>query len=110
MAPNKSIVGEAVFTHESGIHVDGLLKNPRNYEGFSPSEVGRQHSTVLGKHSGVRAVRATYAKLGLTLTETEAQQVLVRVRAHAVLTKRSPDSEDLARFFLESVASSATLV
>ncbi len=49
---NKSIVGEGVFTHESGIHVDGLIKNPLNYETFSPSEVGREHRTVLGKHSG----------------------------------------------------------
>ena len=49
---NKSIVGEAVFTHEAGIHVDGLCKNPLNYQGFDPIEVGREHRMVLGKHSG----------------------------------------------------------
>ncbi len=110
IAPNKSIVGDAVFTHESGIHVDGLLKNPRNYEGFSPAEVGREHSTVLGKHSGSRAVKATYAKLGLTLTDTEVQEVLEKIRAYAMLTKRTPDSQVLERFFLESVAATSAVV
>lgn len=40
VAPGKSIVGEAVFSHESGIHVDGLLKDRRNYETFAPEELG----------------------------------------------------------------------
>jgi homocitrate synthase NifV len=65
VAVNKSIVGEAIFTHEAGIHVDGLLKNPLNYQGFDPHEVGREHRTVLGKHSGSRAVRQAYANLGM---------------------------------------------
>jgi homocitrate synthase NifV len=41
VAAGKSIVGAAVFTHESGIHVDGLLKDRRNYEAFQPEELGR---------------------------------------------------------------------
>jgi len=57
VAANKSIVGEAVFTHESGIHVDGLLKNAATYESFDPLELGRHRHTVLGKHSGSSAVR-----------------------------------------------------
>jgi homocitrate synthase NifV len=52
VAAGKSIVGEAVFTHESGIHVDGLLKDRGNYEAFQPEELGREHRLVLGKHSG----------------------------------------------------------
>ncbi|MEZ5671138.1 MAG: hypothetical protein R3E08_01670 [Thiotrichaceae bacterium] len=46
----KSIVGAGVFTHEAGIHVDGLLKDPLNYQGVDPQEVGRQHQFILGKH------------------------------------------------------------
>jgi homocitrate synthase NifV len=83
VAQNKSIVGEAVFTHESGIHVDGLLKDPRNYQGFDPAELGRHHTLVLGKHSGSHAVIAAYAQLGLTLEATEVPALLERIRAHA---------------------------
>jgi len=101
VAVNKSIVGEAVFTHESGIHVDGLIKNPLNYQGFDPTEVGREHRVVLGKHSGSRAVLQAYANLGIPLTEIQAGAILARIRDHAVANKRSPDGEDLRRFYLE---------
>jgi homocitrate synthase NifV len=101
IAANKCIVGEAAFTHEAGIHVDGLSKNPRNYEGFDPAEVGREHRTLLGKHSGSRGVIDAYAGLGLTLSAQEAEMLLVRIRSHAVTTKRPPTAADLKRFYLE---------
>lgn len=109
VAANKSIVGEAVFTHESGIHVDGLLKNPANYESFSPTELGRQHRTVLGKHSGSHAVKAAYAKLGLVLSNGDAQRMLDKIRLHAMRAKRAPDASELALFYLEGAARPATL-
>jgi homocitrate synthase NifV len=105
VAANKSIVGEAVFTHESGIHVDGLLKHPGNYEGFDPAEVGRERRTVLGKHSGSRAVRVAYQALGLRVIDPQVQPLLDRIRAHAVRTKCSPTPADLQRFFLEASVS-----
>jgi homocitrate synthase NifV len=108
VALNKSIVGEAVFTHEAGIHVDGLIKNPLNYQGFDPIEVGREHRVVLGKHSGSRAVLQAYAKLGIPLTAAQANQILIRIRDHAVVNKRSPDGEDLRRFYLESTTRDVT--
>jgi homocitrate synthase NifV len=101
VASNKSIVGDAVFTHESGIHVDGLLKHPANYEGFSPLELGRQHSTVLGKHSGSRGVKDAYAKLGMILSDSEAHSILDQIRAYSMVTKHSPGMEELTRFYLE---------
>ena len=104
VAANKSIVGAAVFTHESGIHVDGLLKNPANYESFSPAELGRQHQTVLGKHSGSHAVKAAYAKLGLVLSNGEVQRMLDKIRLHAMCAKRAPDASELAFFYLEEAA------
>lgn len=104
VAVNKSIVGEAVFTHESGIHVDGLLKNPRNYEGFDPAEVGRERRTVLGKHSGSRALRVAYQALGLPVIDPQVQPLLERIRQHAVHTKRPPTADELQRFFLEATA------
>lgn len=102
VALNKSIVGEAVFTHESGIHVDGLSKNPLNYQGFDPVEVGREHRVVLGKHSGSRAVRNAYAGMGIALTDAQAHGILLRIREHAVTTKRAPDGEELRLFYLDT--------
>jgi homocitrate synthase NifV len=101
LASNKSIVGDGVFTHESGIHVDGLLKNPANYEGFSPMELGRQHRTVLGKHSGSRSVKDAYAKLGMVLTDGEAHSMLDKIRIFSTVTKHSPSMEELTMFYLE---------
>jgi homocitrate synthase NifV len=101
VAPNKSIVGEAVFTHEAGIHVDGLLKHRANYEAFDPAELGRDHLTVLGKHSGSQAVAAAFDLLGVAVTGSEAHAVLWRVRDHAMATKRPPTAEELRAFLRE---------
>ncbi len=103
---NKSIVGEAVFTHEAGIHVDGLLKNANTYQGFDPSDVGRAHRIVLGKHSGASAIMRAYAQLGIALDEPQAREILACVRHHAVTTKRPPDNLDLKRFYWETTSCS----
>jgi homocitrate synthase NifV len=95
VAVDKSIVGAAVFTHEAGIHVDGLLKNPANYQGFDPAELGRRHTTVLGKHSGTHAVAAACAALGHPVSTERAQRLLPRIRAHVDRLKRPPDPLEL---------------
>jgi homocitrate synthase NifV len=102
IAAGKCIVGDAVFSHESGIHVDGLLKDRRNYEGFDPAELGRQHRIVLGKHSGSASVRAAYARLGLAPSADESQALLTQIRRHVLATKREPSDSELLRFYLES--------
>ncbi|MGA8148002.1 MAG: homocitrate synthase [Gallionellaceae bacterium] len=108
VAANKSIVGSAVFTHEAGIHVDGLLKNPRNYESFDPSEVGMMHRMVLGKHSGTSGVIKAYADIGIALSTGEAQRILCKVREFADRTKHSPAQDDLQKIYFETVAYSAS--
>jgi len=54
---HKPIVGENAFSHESGIHVDGVLKEPRTYEFLDPSSVGHERKIYFGKHSGESALR-----------------------------------------------------
>jgi homocitrate synthase NifV len=102
VAPNKSIVGEAVFTHEAGIHVDGLLKNVLNYQGVDPKDLGREHRLVLGKHSGSHAVVRSYRELGIDLSEADATQVLKRIRIHANQTKRAPNDHELRGFYRDT--------
>ena len=89
------------FTHESGIHVDGLLKDRGNYEAFQPEELGRAHSLVLGKHSGSHGVRNAYARLGVQLRDPEVRPLLDSIRAHVEATKRAPSDADLLRFYFE---------
>ena len=54
---NKAIVGENIFAHESGIHTDGVLKNPFTYEPFPPEVVGGQRVLLIGDSSGREVVR-----------------------------------------------------
>ena len=95
----KSLLGDGVFTHEAGIHVDGLLKNPLNYQGVDPAEVGRHHQIVLGKHSGTRAVCMAYENLGLSVDRLRAAQILEQVRSFSTAVKRAPEDIDLLRFY-----------
>ncbi|MFC3608368.1 homocitrate synthase [Stutzerimonas tarimensis] len=99
VAWQKSVVGAGVFTHEAGIHVDGLLKYRGNYEGLNPDEVGRSHSLVLGKHSGAHMVRSSYLALGIELDEVQSQLLLGRIRLFSTCNKRSPQSADLQDFY-----------
>jgi homocitrate synthase NifV len=102
VAWHKSLVGDGAFTHEAGIHVDGLLKDPLNYQGIDPAEVGRQHRLVLGKHSGRHAVQMAYEQLLATLIDADqAERVLPLVRQFVTETKRSPASADLRRFLAQ---------
>ncbi len=91
----KSVVGEGAFTHEAGIHVDGLLKDPANYHGFDPGLVGRRHRVVLGKHSGPRAVQRVMARLGHPLSDMAAGELLRRVRLFVAKSKHPPSDADL---------------
>jgi homocitrate synthase NifV len=95
----KSVTGANAFTHESGIHVDGLLKDPANYQGFDPAIVGREHRVVLGKHSGTRAVRSVFAALGRQICDAEAGALLGMVKRFVAMQKRSPDEAELMVLF-----------
>ena len=95
VAWQKSLLGEGAFTHEAGIHVDGLLKDPRNYQAINPAELGRMHTLVLGKHSGTRSVQQAFAALDLRLDRPQAEGVLQWVRGFVTRNKRSPNSGEL---------------
>lgn len=93
--PWKAIVGDNAFTHESGIHAAGILKNPASYEPFSPAELGRQHQLVLGKHSGRHALNQFLQGQGITLSDAEVQALLAAVRQYSVSVKRSLTNDEL---------------
>lgn len=95
----KSIVGSNMFAHESGIHVDGAIKNPLTYEVFAPEEVGLMRQIVIGKHSGTKSITMKFAEYGIHLEDGEALEILEKVRAMAVDLKRSLFDKELVYIY-----------
>ncbi len=95
----KPIVGSNMFAHESGIHADGALKDPRTYEVFCPEEVGLERQIVIGKHSGTSAIKAKFVEYGIVLTQEEANEILSRVRTAAVELKRTLFDKELVYIY-----------
>jgi homocitrate synthase NifV len=91
----KSIVGTNVFAHESGIHADGVIKNPLNYEAFAPEDVGLERQIVVGKHSGSRTIYRKFQEFGLELTQADCDGVLALVRKTSVELKRALFDKEL---------------
>ena len=78
--PHAPIVGLNAFRHESGIHVDGLLKNSETYTVVDPKEVGRDSSFVLGKHTGTQAILHLLRQRGVEANEEELREILRRIK------------------------------
>ncbi|MGA7714088.1 MAG: 2-isopropylmalate synthase [Rhizomicrobium sp.] len=94
---NKAIVGKNAFSHESGIHQDGMLKNVETYEIMRPEEVGvKETSLVLGKLSGRHAFRDKLAALGYDLTEAAVEDAFRRFKALADKKKNLFDEDIVA--------------
>jgi len=93
-SPNKAVVGDNAFAHESGIHQHGMLANPLCYEIMTPALVGvARTSLVLGKHSGRAALRHRLEELGFALDREELQQTYYRFVALADRKKNVYDQD-----------------
>ncbi|MBW6411122.1 homocitrate synthase [Clostridium weizhouense] len=97
----KAIVGSNMFAHESGIHADGAIKDPKNYEAFDPSIVGLERQIVIGKHSGRAAVVNKFEEYGIDLTDKEASGILELVRSTSVTLKRSLFDKEVVQLYKE---------
>lgn len=94
---NKAIVGANAFAHESGIHQDGMLKNPMTYEIMTPESVGRTKSSlVIGKHSGRNAIRQKFEDLGYSLSDEQLDSLFEAVKALADRKKTIHDEDLMA--------------
>jgi homocitrate synthase NifV len=93
----KAVVGEKVFSHESGIHTDGVIKNPLTYEGFDPAEVGLSRYLVLGKHSGSSGLVERFNGLGITISREDASCLMERVRGAVQRVKRPLNDNELRK-------------
>jgi len=99
LSVSKPVVGSRVFAHESGLHADGVIKDPRNYEGFDPAEVGLTRSIVIGKHSGTGGLIERYRSLGIVVDRTRAVPLLEMTRALSCRRKRDLTSGELMSIY-----------
>ena len=84
IAPNKAIVGKNAFSHEAGIHQDGMLKDRSTYEILKPEDIGLSSSKlILGKHSGRHAFIKRIVDSGYSLSEADLEKAFDRFKSLA---------------------------
>ena len=94
--PNKAIVGENAFTHESGIHTQGMLANPGTYEPIEPELVGGSRRLAPGKHSGSAGIKAALIGMGLQFSDEQLKEIFNRVKTVGDKGKTVTDADLLA--------------
>jgi homocitrate synthase len=80
MAPNKPIAGQNAFSHKSGVHTNGVLKDPRTYEPFDPAILGRERKIVIDKYTGKKAVAARLADYGIEVSPGELEMIVREIK------------------------------
>lgn len=110
IAPYQPVVGAHAFTHESGLHLDGITQDPRTYEPYRPELLGRTRRIVLGKHSGVSAVRAVADSVGVHVDARQARVILAAIKkaAQEGSLDTAMDAAQTVRHFAESAAEPST--
>jgi homocitrate synthase NifV len=91
---NYPVVGGNVFTHKSGIHVDGVLKNPRLYEAIDPETIGATRKISLGKHSGKAAILHKLEQLNLTASSDKIEMLRREINRFAEGRKSDLSDDD----------------
>ena len=96
MQPNKAIVGENAFVHESGIHTRGVTVVPLTFEPFKPELVGRKRRLVAGKLAGTRGIKAELREVGIHPSEEQLKEIVGRVKELGDKGKLVTDADLLA--------------
>ena len=81
---NKAIIGDSIFDIESGIHANGISKDPKLYEPFAPELVGNKRKIIIGKHSGSTALALKMAELDLSIESLDTSMLLALVQKKSV--------------------------
>jgi isopropylmalate/citramalate/homocitrate synthase-like protein len=94
--PNKAIVGENAFAHESGIHTRGVAAMPSTFEPIKPELVGRRRRLAAGKLAGTRGIKADLADAGVRPDEAQLKEIVKRVKELGDKGKKVTDSDLMA--------------
>ncbi len=103
LGPDKPVVGETVFRHESGIHCRGILADRETYEPFTAGEVGHPPTVLeLGRHSGGGLLRHRLQELNLDLPPEWQAELLEGIRRTAI-TRKVPVTDDELKSLVASL-------
>lgn len=80
LAPNKPITGQNAFTHKSGVHTNGILKDPHTYEPFDPALLGRERKIVIDKYTGKSAVASRLEEYSIEVSPAELEVIVTRIK------------------------------
>ncbi len=105
MPPTKPIVGDNAFAHESGIHVDGILKNASTYEPIAPEMVGRRRTIALGKHTGHAAIKSKLDEHNIKLSDKQFDHIFTQIKSLGDKGKVITDN-DLNSIILTEISTS----
>lgn len=94
----KPIVGKNAYSHESGIHVDGMLKDTDTYEVFKPEQVGRKREYILGKHAGKSLIQHILLKHGYEVDKQQAAEFWHSVKSHEIIGTRYTEESVVEQF------------
>ncbi len=93
LAPNKPLMGDNAFTHESGMHVHGTLADTSLYEPIDPGIIGRKRRFAFGKHTGKASVKVTLEEMGISADDEQTKKILAEVKELGDKGKLITDSD-----------------
>lgn len=99
ISPKKPVVGKDIFACESGIHIDGLVKNPSNYEPYDPAEVSLRRELLIGKKAATNALRYKLKSMGINTKRHLLEQLLMKVKNESSRLKTSLTDEELLHLY-----------
>lgn len=106
LSENKPIIGEKVYTHESGIHTSAILKNRASYQFINPADFGQtDKGFCFGKHSGKASIHHFFKEKNLHFDESLVQHILSMVKQKAANWKRPLTEIDLMNIYQQSICS-----
>ncbi|MBU0923556.1 homocitrate synthase [bacterium] len=100
---NLPIVGKNIFSHESGIHVNGMMKSKNAYEPFNPEELGLKRSFPIGKHSGSSTLIYHLKSIGIEPNIQIVQKLLPKIREIVTNRKKVLSTNELKELYLCSL-------
>ncbi|GIM28019.1 homocitrate synthase [Clostridium polyendosporum] len=91
----KAVIGEEIFDFESGIHADGIAKDPHTYEPYEPGDVGMKRRLIIGKHSGTKSLKMKLIDLEIDYSPLDLSLVLETVREWSIKMRRGLNDGEL---------------
>ena len=103
VSPLKPVVGEKVFTRESGLVVTQMLSYPPSVEGYNPEVIGRKREVALGKKSGRKSIEYALDELKIKLPEEQVGLILKKVKDYSIKNKTSVSLDKFKSIVMDNI-------